>query len=102
MTHVKYHSCDVRGDGIIHGGTRFRIETMSAEKIRIKPDSPLELNSRVTLDLTLDGVLYEVNISCHGVVSLIQDNICDISLKGLTKKDKSEIEDIMRSSCDLE
>jgi len=101
MTHPKYPSCDIRGNGLVNGTTRFNIVAISADRVRIKPESPLKLKSRVSLDLNLDGFLYAVNVSCRGIVSGKKDNAFDIRLTGLTETDKTGINDIVRSSCDL-
>lgn len=101
MTRPKYPSCDIRGDGLVNGATRFSIVTISADKVRVKPDSPLKLKSRVSLDLSLDGMLYAVKVSCDGIVSGKKDDTFDIRLTRLTEADKNEIDDIVRSSCDL-
>ena len=101
MTHPKYPSCDIRGNGLVNGTTRFSIVTISAERVRVKPDSPLKLKSRVALDLNLDGMLYAVKVSCRGIVSSKKDDAFDIRLTGLTVTDKNGIDDIVKSSCDL-
>lgn len=101
MTHPKYPSCDINGNGRVDGKTRFSIVNISAEKVRVKSDSPLKLRSRVALDLNLNGRVYAVKVSCRGVVSKVKDNVCDIRLTGLNKTEKTEINDIVKSSCDL-
>jgi len=101
MTTDKYTSCNVLGAGKLNKDVSFKIIDLSAEKVRIKTDAPIELNSSVNLDITLDEHIYQINIKANGSVSKKIENGYEVLFTDLTVKDKIGIDELMKSTCGI-
>lgn len=108
MPDNKYTSCDVLGGGKVFlkdnkHGEKFKIIEMSAEEIKIETDFKLELNDIVHLKIVLNSVLFNIDIDAKGKVVEKLD-IAEkyrIEFIELSDEDKEEIDEIMRSACNL-
>ena len=108
MSNNKYPSCDVVGGGKVFlkdtkNGEKFKIIEMSAEEIKIKTDLQLELDTIVDLKIILNSVLFDIDIDAMGnvVEKLESSQKYRIEFIGLSDKVKEEIDEIMRSACNL-
>jgi hypothetical protein len=102
MTVNKYQFCNISGKGKINRDTAFSIINLSADRIRIKTDAPIELSSKVLLDIALDGGLYQINIKSSGIISKKIFSGYEIRFTGMPEAEKKEINDLVKSSCDLD
>jgi hypothetical protein len=101
MSKTKYLSCDVQGKGTLNNDLHFRIIELSAEHIRIRTDAPIKIDSQVHLDFSLDGGLFVIKVSCNGIVSRVVENGYQIDFTDIADNDKIEINELMKSSCDI-
>ncbi|MBC8060122.1 MAG: hypothetical protein H7Y18_05600 [Clostridiaceae bacterium] len=109
MEKNKYPSCDVAGGGKVFlkgtkNGEKFKIIEMSAEEIKIKTSMKLELDAIVDLNISLESFLFEIDLKAIGKVveKLESTEKYRIELIELSDKVKEEIDEIMRSTCNLD
>jgi len=101
MSVNKYTSCDVAGSGKLNNDVSFKIMDLSAERVRIKTEAPLAINSNVSLDIMLDSGLFQIEIKAKGKVSKKIDNGYEVIFADLPEKDRTEIDELMKSSCNM-
>lgn len=104
----KYTSCDVVGGGKVFlkdsdNGAKFKIIEMSALEIKIKTSMKLELDTIVDLRIVLNSILFDIDLDAMGKVVEKLESIEEYRIKfiDLSYKAKEEIDDIMRSACNL-
>jgi hypothetical protein len=102
MKTEKYPSCEVSGSGKLNKDVSFKIIELSAEKVRIKTDAPIEIKSSVNLDMSLDAGLVEIKIKANGTVLKKIDGGYEILLADISDEDRNEINELMKSSCDID
>ena len=109
MSNNKYPSCDVAGGGKIFlkntkSGEKFKIIDMSAEEIKIKTSMQLELDTIVDLKISLDSLLFEIHVDAIGKVveKLESTEKYRVEFMELSDKVKEEIDEVMRSTCNLD
>jgi hypothetical protein len=105
-----YQSGYMAGGGKIHvhtcdKGEKFQIITMSAEKIQISTTANMNVSDIVTLKVQIKGDLCTVNIKAVGKI-LDKSNLGNemkytIEFVGMSDSDKEDIDELIRSSCDL-
>jgi len=88
MLENKYTSCDVAGSGKLNKDVSFKIIELSAEKVRIKTDAPIEIKSRVSID----------NKSKRNVLKKI-DSGYEVLLTDISDEDRNGINELMKSTC---
>lgn len=107
----KYPSCNVAGGGklfIKPSGKEetFKIIDMSAAVIRVDTDAELEEGVTVGLKIKLNSLVFDVNIDASGrVIKRTQkEKGCEYSIEftELSERDREEIDELMRSTCNLE
>lgn len=105
-----YQSGYMAGGGKIHvhtcdKGEKFRIITMSAEKIQISTKANVKVSDIVTLKIQIKGDLCTVNIKAIGKIldksSMDDEMKYSIEFVGMSDSDKEDIDELIRSSCDL-
>jgi hypothetical protein len=101
MNTSKYPSCDVQGSGKLNNDVSFSVIDLSAKQIRIKTKAPIKINSDVNLDISLDGGLFMINIKCNGIVSGKINDGYEVIFKDMPDKDRFEIDELMKSSCNI-
>jgi flagellar assembly factor FliW len=106
----KYQSGYMVGGGKIHPhtcdkGEKFRIITMSAEKLEISTTANVNVSDIVTLKIQIKGDFCTVNIKAVGKIldksNLDNEMKYTIEFVGMSDSDKEEIDELIRSSCDL-
>lgn len=104
----KYTSCDVVGGGKVFlkdsdNGGKFKIIEMSAVEIKINTSIELELDTIVDLKIVLNSILFDIDLDVTGKVveKLESSEKYRIEFIELSDKVKEEIDDIMRSACNL-
>ena len=106
----KYPSCDVTGGGKIHvhtedKGEKFRIITMSAELLQIRTTAKVEVGDIVTLKVQINSGLFEFDVNAVGKIidkaDLSSEIKYTIEFVGMADNDKEEIDEFMRSSCNI-
>jgi hypothetical protein len=104
----KYTSCDVVGRGKVflkntERGEKFKIIEMSAVEIKIKTSLQLELDTIVNLKIILNSILFDIDVDATGKVveKLESTENYRIEFIDLEDKAKEEIDDIMKSACNL-
>lgn len=108
MPNNKYPSCDVAGGGKVFlkgtkNGEKFKIIKMSAEEIEIKTSMKLELDTIVDLKIILNSILFEIDLNAVGKVVEKLDPTEKYRLEfiELSDKAKNEIDELMRSACNI-
>lgn len=101
MTTDKYPLCEVIGSGKLNKDVSFKIIELSAEKVRIKTDAPIKINSSVSLDMSLDAGPVQIKIISNGNVSDKIDGGYEILLTDISDEDRNEINELMKSTCDI-
>ncbi|HEY8889511.1 MAG TPA: hypothetical protein VIM70_04605 [Clostridium sp.] len=108
MSINKYPSCEVAGGGKVFlkgtkNGEKFKIIRMSAEEIEIKTTMQLELDTIVDLKIILNSILFKIDIDAVGKVveKLEPTEKYKIEFIDLSDKAKKEIDELMRSACNI-
>jgi hypothetical protein len=106
----KYPSCDITGGGKIHvhtgdKGEKFKIITMSAEKLQIRTTANVNITDIVTLKVQINSDLFAVNINAIGKIvdkiDLGNEFKYTTEFVGMSDSDKEDIDQLMRSSCNI-
>lgn len=110
-TKTQYPSCNVAGGGKIkllgsENSADFKIINLSAAEIHLKTAMQIEENANVQLKIQLNGILFEVDIDALGKVTsrspLGNEYVYAIEFTELPEKDREEIDELMRSTCNIE
>ena len=101
MSANKYPSCNVKGQGTLNKDLAFDIIDLSAERIRIKTQAPVQMKSKVRLDVSLDGGLFIIRIKSNGIVSKKIEKGYEIIFTDILNQDRTEINELMKSSCGI-
>ena len=101
MSESKYVSCEVAGSGKLNKDVSFKIIELSAEKIRIKTDAPLEIGNSVNLDILLDSIIFQIEINAKGNVSEKINDGYEIIFEDLSDEARTEIDELMKSTCNM-
>jgi len=99
MSENRYTSCDVAGSGKLNKDVSFKIIELSAEKVRIKTDAPIEIKSRVSIDMALDAGLVQIKIKANGNVLKKIDGGYEVLLTDISDEDRNGINELMKSTC---
>lgn len=107
MDSKKYASCNVSGDGKLYtesnnSADKFKIIDMSAEGIRIETAADLQQQMMVKLKIRLKGSPIDVHINVNGKVKGKLGKDFDIKFLDLLDSDRDDIDELMRSSCNIE
>jgi hypothetical protein len=102
----KYASCGVSGKGkLVAAGheksEKFRIIDMSASEINIETMADIPEGMPVKLRIQLNGMLVDVHMDVRGTVTGRIDNGYRIELIDLPESDREEIDEMMRSACNI-
>ncbi|MDF2985787.1 MAG: hypothetical protein K0R50_1297 [Eubacterium sp.] len=106
MNTTKYASCNVTGDGKLYTDTNvadnFKIIDMSAEAMRLETPAALHANMRVKLKIRLKGIPVDVHLDINGIVKSQLYKGFEIEFHDLSDFDREEIDELMRSTCNIE
>jgi hypothetical protein len=94
-------SCNVIGRGKLNKDVSFKIIELSAEKVRIETDAPIEMKSSVSLNMVLDAGLVQIKINANGRVLKKIEKGYEIILTDISDADRNEISELMKSTCDI-
>jgi len=106
MENSQYSSCNVKGSGrIISNGSKynFKIIDLCADGAKISSLNDIEMYTQVEMVIILPAFLFHVRI--NSIARIVQkkkyDNgfEYDVEFIGLSERDKSGIDEIMRSTC---
>lgn len=103
----KYASCNVAGDGkfFIEGNNKaekFKIIDMSAAGIRLETTATLPENTAVKLKIRLFGGVVDANMDVNGKVARAIEKGYELEFTDLSDVEKEEIDELMRSTCNIE
>ena len=103
-----YNRCNITGNGVLNlkenEKIKFHIVDLSASGIKIKVDQKIELDSLVEVDFYLDNHSCRKQILTSAKVLREHDNennIYGLKFIGLNEFSKIEIDEIMKTKCDL-
>ena len=107
MADVKYASCNIAGEGklYVQGSNRvekFKIVDMSAAEINIETLAKVLEGTAVRLKIRLIGVIVDAHIDVNGKVVKRIENGYSIEFVGLSDSNREEIDELMRSSCNID
>lgn len=107
MVDVKYASCNITGDGKlnIEGSMKvekFKIVDMSASGINIETSAEIPKGMVVRLKIRLPGVIVDAHIDVNGKVTKRIENSYNIEFVGLSDSNREEIDELMRSTCNID
>ena len=97
-----YPSCNIIGNGKLNNDVSFKIIDLSAERIRIKTDAPIKIKHNVNLAVSLDAGLFEITIKSKGFVSQKVPEGYEIKFTDISDIDRNEINELMKSSCNID
>jgi c-di-GMP-binding flagellar brake protein YcgR len=103
-----YNRCNITGTGFLnlegHEKIKFAIIDLSASGIKIKVNEKLELDSLVEVDFYLDNNSFRKQIRTYAKVLREHNNdntVYGLKFIGLNNFLKIEIDEIMKTKCDL-
>lgn len=103
-----YNRCNITGTGFLNlkgnEKIKFVIVDLSASGIKIKVDQKIELDSIVEVDFYLDNNSFRKQIRTSAKVLREHNtdtNIYGLKFIGLNEFSKIEIDEIMKTNCDL-
>lgn len=106
----KYPRCDINGTGelTLHASGekyKFKLVDMSAEGIKVLLENAFESDQQVSVSIRLKSNIFEVKIKAQGVVMRTEkvDTLyeCAVEFTELPEFDREEINELMKSSCNL-
>lgn len=103
----RYASCTIDGEGILYTENnkfeeKFLIIDMTAIGIMLETSAILQENTKVKLKIWLMGSPVEVHIDLVGrVISKIKKGY-EIEFLDLSSYDREEIDELMKSTCNIE
>lgn len=107
MSTGKYASCSIAGDGKLYTENnnkmeKFKIIDMSAEGIRLETQAVLQEITGVELKIRLIGGPLDAYMDISGKVKRRLEKGYEIEFVGLSENAREEIDELMRTTCNIE